>query len=364
VPSRPAERVAFLPAFQPLSYRGLGSGADPDAYLRENKAVPLNELVPSFPVDAALGYLAFRGDDRYVAALGAGAVVARPYLRTNYAALAYQWIETSPPRPVPERSRTLHAFPLLALTPPARVATIANEPFESAAFFGDLDPRSIATFEPTRATGNARKAWVDARLGIPLHPEWGSAFGGVATSSLAWLSLPRPAKGTSILAVTNGRIVDDAHQVVASASKELRWWPLPPHARAVRCGGTCVVVLQGTVPPHVPEHRPLRAVRPLAIAIFTPWLARATLPAVAHGTLRLNMGYDSGWAAYALGRALPHFRIDTAFNGWSVASAKPLEVTFVERPVAFQFVLQVIVVLVMFVLYILEIDAFYREREQ
>jgi len=359
VPADPATRVAFLPAFQPLQLGDTGSGVDPDAYVRTGYALPLNEFFPAFPVDAALAYAAFRGDDRRLAGLGATQLIARPYLQTNLHTLGFVWAETKPVEPRAQRSRSLPGIPLLSVGPLPAVATIANDPNASAVFFGDLSPQRIHAFGPTRATKDAAADWVDARLAIPAHPDWGTAFGGVLTTSANALPLPLPAAGTALLAQTDGRLLDDRGRIVAMAGDGLHWHPLATGARAVRCAGTCVVILQAEVPPRLPEDgAPLHA-RALDVTFITPWLARAHLPASTNGMLRLNVRYDPAWYAYGAGRALDHERLDTAFNGWKIATNGPLDLVFVERTAAAQFLLELAAAALLLALLGLEIAGYY-----
>ncbi|MHB8462895.1 MAG: hypothetical protein ACYDA1_09625, partial [Vulcanimicrobiaceae bacterium] len=88
--SKPQQRVALFPAFQPLSYRGQGSGYDPDLFDQSGGAIPINEFVPSFPANAALGYAWKDGDTRLLESLGVALIISRPYLNTNWTVLRYQ----------------------------------------------------------------------------------------------------------------------------------------------------------------------------------------------------------------------------------------------------------------------------------
>jgi len=363
-PADAQTRVALEPAFQPMmTADGRGSGVDPDAYVRRGAALPLNEFFPSYPIDSALGYAVFRGDDSYLRALSVAVVMARPYLQTNLETLHYQWIAMGGERER-QRARTLVPYPMLSLLPgPLATASIANRPDEAARFFGDTAPASVHRFVPSRGLNDARAAWVDARLAFPMHPEWGNAFGGVATQGAVPLSLPLDAAGSSLLAETDGALVDDAGRTVASRSTELHWWSLKPGTRQVVCRGTCIVALQGDVPAGLPEHRPMRGARPIAVDFVRPWLARAIVPANSSGTLRLNVRYDSAWRALADGRSLPHLRLDTTLNAWSVTTRAPLAVTFIETTAAVQLALELLAAVVIAGLFVNEALRAYRSRK-
>ena len=337
IPERPNERIALLPAFQPLSFEGRGSGTDPDAYARDGAATPLNEWFPSFPVDVALAYAERDGDDRELAALGVTQRIERPYLRSEIS-IPHSHRVDGGSHALPPRA----SMPLLSFRPErAPFVALGDHPDENAVFFGDVDPRSIHAIAPSHATIDPMRAWVDARLAVPRHPEDGSAFGGVLTTSALPLSLP-PAN--AVLARTDGELDDDRGRRIATPSASVRWWSLPHDARALRCHRTCVVVLTGDPPPGFPAHHrddPRQRVA-LPPRQLTPWLSVATLPA-GGGTLRYNVRYDAHWAAWTAGGWLPHTRIATAVNGWFVApSSSTRQVIIVEVVAAAQAALEVL----------------------
>lgn len=344
-PANPTARIALEPAFQPLTADGRGSGVDPDAYPRAGYAVPINEVMPAFPVDSALGFATFRHEERYLRALGVGAVIARPYLQTNFATLRYQWIAMNA-RTGAANGRVLDALPLLTVSraEPGR-ATIANHPDEAAVFFGDVGWSRLGRFWPDRSTNDAKASWVDARLAVPMHPQWGNAFGGVATQSAAPLALALPSAGTSLLAETDGRLADERGRTVVRRSDDLHWWPLRSGMRSLRCYGTCVVALQAAIPAGLPEHRPMGAFRACDVHFATPWLGSATLEPGTQGTLRLNVRYADAWQAFVADRPLAHVRLDTTLNAWHLGAqpaARATTVTFVETVAAWQFALEIL----------------------
>lgn len=319
IPLRPDERVALFPAFQPLSFEGRGSGTDPDAFIRADAAQPINEWFPSYPVDAALAYAERDGDNRELAALGVGARVTRPYFRTDTGTLRDQRIDI--PRLVHKQAfplERLAPMPLLSLrAEPPVIVSIGDNPAENALFFGDQHPDTVRTLTPTRATRDPARAWVDARLSVTTHPENGTAFGGVLTSGAGTLPI---AGATALLARVDGELRDDRNRLVAESGTRFRWRPLPNDARSVHCRGTCVIALAGTPPNNIPEHHldDARARTALPLRSLTAWLAVATLPPGAYGTLRYNVRYDAHWLAFANYDQLPHFRLDAALNGWIV----------------------------------------------
>jgi hypothetical protein len=341
IPMQPNQRIALLPAFQPLSFEGKGSGTDPDAYVRDGSATPLNEWFPSFPVDVALAYAERDGDDRAAAALGVMQVITRPYLHEN-AADPFAWIGSHLRlRHVRRHTEPTTPMPLLSLrsAPPTEVS-VGDHPDENAVFFGDLHPQAIHVITPSRETIDPSQAWIDARLAVRFQPEDGNAFGGVLTTSAVPLPIP-PAR--AVLARTDGELDDDLGRRIATATDFLRWWPLAPDARAVICRGTCVVVLTGEPPPRLASHSPDDPHQRTALAIrqLTPWLAVATL-SPAGGTLRYNVRYDAQWAAWA-GGWLPHVRLDAAVNGWIVRpSPASREVVLVEIVAVAQALLEIV----------------------
>lgn len=341
LPPDPTHRVALSPFFQPLGVRGKGSGVDPDAYVHVDRSLPFNEAFPLYPVDVALAKAAHVGDDRELAALAVSTVIARSYLATDYRSLRYQWPYRDPFRVVAQRTRKLAAAPILGFSMRGpQVATIANGSEENAVFFGDDDLARIRTFEPTRATNDPDVAWVDARLAVPLHPDWGTAFGGVTTRGAQPLDLPPHAAFPAVLALADGTLEDDAGHIVAERSSRLHWWPLAREARFLRCAGTCLVVLLGAPPPGLAEHASAQSLRPIDVRFATSWFATASVPANAAGYLRFDVRYDPAWVAVRSGRVLEHRRLATALNLWRL-DGSGRSIYFIERTVAIQFALEI-----------------------
>ncbi len=327
VANMPETRVALFPAFQPLSFEGRGSGFDPDAFVRAGKADPLNEFYPTFPVDVALARAQFAGDTRALAALGVTQVIARPYLRSRWEGLRYQLIE---PRRLPRadriRNRSVAGWPLLAVGRAPTIVSIGADPSENAVFFADLnraerrrfgvpDTARLIRYEPSRTSLNPHTGWVDARLSLALRPQWGTALGGVLTSTNASLDTK---DAVAILAQSSDAIVTDRGALIASSQPALHWWHLPAPGTRVRCRGDCVVVVGATWFPALREHAASASYRPVEATTFSPWFVAARVSPGDTGTLRYAVRYDRHWIALYRGRVLPHVRIAMALNGWLI----------------------------------------------
>jgi len=185
-PTNAARRVALLPAFQPFSIEGRGSGVDPDDYVRTGHASPLNEFFPTYPVDTALASADSLGYEGDLHALGAESVIHRDYFRSDFKQMKEVFVTALAPTRLRSGSRdATRVEPLLSLTPGAPpIASIANRPGEFAVFFGDGLGILTATYVPTPVANDVRRNWIDARLAFPRRPSWGNAFGGLATMSL------------------------------------------------------------------------------------------------------------------------------------------------------------------------------------
>ncbi len=341
-PANRQVRVALLPAFQPMSFEGRGSGVDPDAYARSGRATPLNDVLPQYPVDVALARIA-RGDASYARALGVGTVIDRPYLQSDVASLRSQRVDPGPLGDV-KAGRPIEApLPLLGIVAAPRIVTLADDPGGDGQFFGDGDPRAVARFRFSTETIDARQAWVDARLAAELEPELSSAFGGATTLSNLPIALPRGGPWHAVLALVRGELRTMTGRLVATTSPRMRWWPLPAGDAPLVCRGACTVALAGNPPPKLLENAPLGVFRPLEIAFVEPWLATALVPSGAHGALRLAIRYDPAWACITRGRFLDHVRLATTLDGWLLPSdARPRRAIFVDVVAALQAALELV----------------------
>jgi len=335
-------RVALLPAFQPMSFEGRGSGVDPDAYARSGRAAPLNEVLPEYPVDVALARLA-RGDASSARALGVLTVIDRPYLRSDVESLRQQRVDPGPLDGA-DVGRPLDApLPLLGIVAAPRIVTLADDLGGDGEFFGDGDPRAVARFRSSTETIDSRRTWVDARLAAQLDPAVASAFGGATTLSDVPIALPRGGPWHAVLAVVRGELRTTTGRLVATSSPRMRWWPLPAGDAPLLCRGACTVALAGNPPPRVVENAPRGAFRPLAVAFEEPWLASALVPPGAHGALRLAIRYDPAWLCIAGGRVLAHVRLATALDGWLLPDdAGPRRAVFIDIVAALQAALELL----------------------
>ncbi len=340
-PANVQVRVALLPAFQPMSFQGRGSGVDPDAYARSGRATPLNDVLPQYPVDVALARIA-RGDASYARALGVATVIDRPYLQSDIASLRSQRVDPGPLGDA-KVGRPLEApLPLLGIVAAPRIVTLADDPSGDGQFFGDSDPRAVARFRFSTETIDSRQAWVDARLAAELEPALSSAFGGATTLSDVPIARPRGGPWHAVLALVRGELRTMTGRLVATTSPRMRWWPLPAGDAPLVCRGACTVALAGNPPPLL-ENAPLGAFRPLEIAFVEPWLATTLVPSGAHGALRLAIRYDPAWVCIAGGRVLDHVRLATALDGWLLpGDARPRRAIFVDVVAALQAALELV----------------------
>ncbi len=357
VPAGRNVRFALLPAFQPMSYLGRGSGADPNVAARSNNVSSLNQYNPTYPADAALAVFEQSGDVRPLEALSVGSIIVRPWLRTERTALASQW-----PLPVPSRRAhaaqtiLLRPAPELALLPMPDIGALDTRVGSGNVFFGDAAkvrgplvpaqwkqlPAIVPIAQPT-IQRSAREGWVDARLAFAERPDLAQAFGGALTTDPRAL-LPIRDDLSALVFVDGALLASDGH-VVTRTTHGYRWVRIPAGTRAVRCNGLCVVAAQGD-PPRSPLEPPPRTAQAVDFRLVFPWLAVAMLPPGPQGTVRYNVTYDGGWRAYLGGARLTHLRIDAAVNGWLVPARSRAQRLFIfEAPAAVEFVLELLAAL-------------------
>jgi len=314
LPETPDARVALYPAFQPLQYRGLGSGLDPDMFEQDGRAIPINDAFPNYPAANALA-VSLRGDPSQLAALAVGSIVERPYFEQADGKPARR---SAPARPSDRSStRAIAAYPLLGIVdgePP--VAAIARDPRRTATFFGDAPSgktpavRDFLVIPAPRLSTEAADAWIDARLAFRFHPEIATRFGGAFTTSRSPLPI---ARGAWILAWTDGRLLSDDGRTIARRSGGLAWKSVPDDTTSVRCAGSCAVIGTADRPPARAEG-PLLRPRRVRFEELEPWLLRAAVPDHAPATLRLAMRYETSWTL--LGAGAEHVRLAGDLNGW------------------------------------------------
>ncbi|HEY9085193.1 MAG TPA: hypothetical protein VIN40_04550 [Candidatus Tyrphobacter sp.] len=343
-------RFALIPAFQPLAFEGRGSGADPDAYARAQNVTPLNQYLPRYPAEAALGAFLGNGDTRALRALSVSEIVERPRLASRSRALAQQWAfprDVLPPASHGNRRMMLAALPELSLIGMPAVGTLDRRLGSGNVFFADaarvrgaLVPRSwsalgrVTPIEAENAYIHPDQGWVDARLAFAQRPSLAQGIGGVLTTNArAPLHLRA---GVPALVWVDGTLHAQNGAVVARTTRGYRWVALRSDVDTVECTGTCVVAAQGS-PPAAPLEPPSQAYEGVAFAAVTPWLVRASLPPGPAGALRYNVAYDDQWSAYLGGVRLTHLRLDTSANGWLLpARRRPLPLLVLQRAAAAQ----------------------------
>jgi len=340
-PAGTSYRVAYLPAFQPLTYQGHGSGIDPDAFARPGQMTPLNESIPAYPVDAALAS-AYFGDLRSLSALSVAQIIARPYYASDWRILQYQLAFRRPFGKSSVGTRALKALPIAVLYAAAPQTVTIGDALDENSVTSVM--QSAQRFAPDRSTIDPKRAWIDARTAFIKRPAWGNPWGGVATSSR--IALPLPHGTVSVLAQTTGRLANDRDDNVATRTGSLRWWNLPPGSRALQCAGECIVVAALPYSPRGPEHAPAPPYTEIPLRVLTPWLATAELPPSNEATLRYNVRYDRHWTAYADRTPLEHVALDGIVNGWVVGpSSATRHIVLIESLAAIQLFLEILAAL-------------------
>jgi hypothetical protein len=341
-PASVSERVAFLPAFQPLSLNGRGSGRDPDTVVPSGHAMSLNEFLPGYPVDRVLAQLESEGLDGPAEALGVAEIIVRPTLATDIETLQVQ-ARFPVQRSLRVRThRTENPWPIVGVVPPPTLASIADDPREDAVSIADSSAASGKTATHLvlpagdRRISDATKGWVDARLLVRFHPEWATASGGILTASAMPFRLP-PAR--RVLAAAFGKLMDQDNNLIAD-QPELQWLSLPPRAVAVFCEGACIVAALGNPPASVPPHGPYIEPAARSWHYVMPWLAVVSLNPQDAGTLRFAVRYDRWWVALDRLSALRHVRLASSLNGWSIPIDHGRRVILIEGVAAAQFFLE------------------------
>lgn len=310
----PAFRFALMPPFQPLSFHGHGSGADPDVFARTDGSTPLNAYSPTIAAASALDTYARTGDPARLAALGVRTVVVRPYLRPagGHAAAAAQAHET----------HVRDAIPLFSLLRHAPRVSTPSRPGTGAIFFADTasaPARRVRTLRAAATASDPARGWVDAWQAFAAHPALAEPFGGVYTRSRRELAVAAP----FVLAWVDGELRGGHGERLSGPTHHYAWIRLDRSTRRLRCLGRCVVLYQGLPPPLPVTVAPVPW-KPLAFRAL-PFLIYAT-SAPASGILRMNAGYSAHWFALRVRplRVLAHVRIDGTANGWYLAGTRGL----------------------------------------
>ncbi len=324
IAAAPFERVALLPAFQPLQLRGDGGdGADPDAHTYPSAVTVVNEYLPSYPVDMALANYEELGATGALRGLGVSEVLARPWLvsRSNGAIGLVGASLARARRGAASEVIRYVSDPAGLFSRCERTQTVAlgNVPGACAVFFGDASPSrfDVMPLEPARGAIDPKTDWIDARFAFAALPQLAQGIGGVFTVSTRLYRL-RPDRATLIF--VRGTLFDAGNNAVLDrANGRFRWIARSPES--VRCAGICELVAQAQRVPLVPLNARPSPVAPLEFRSVTPWFYFVEPPNSRQGLLRFNARYDRGWIAVAGGRILPHLRIDLATNGWQLADA-------------------------------------------
>lgn len=313
LPGSPTVRTLLLPEIQPLSLNGRGSGFDFDAFPQKGRSLPINTFFPSFPATTMpLGRRKFKIEAE---ALGVQYVISRPYLQSDARALAETF---RLPRTSLAVVRRLHPYPILGLVSEApKVVAIGKSMASFGVSFADIGMTpAFIPIQPSREFANPQRGWVDARIMFAAYPQIATRYGGTFTRSAASLALPT--QGASILAWTDGEIVDKRGRRLVPRFEGLRWWPRRSAAE-LRCRGVCAVIAVGDPPTAENEGPVLRPVR-VSFQELTPWLYRAWMPTHGACWLRFSEQYDASW--HLLGAAaLAHIRLDESLNAWELPGA-------------------------------------------
>jgi hypothetical protein len=319
VAAPPFTRVAFLPAFQPLSLRnGGGDGADPDAFVYPGEVPTLNEYLPTYPVDMALARYEQSGDAQALRALGVAEVVARPWLVSKTQGgigLAATSLESrTRPRGVPPIRYLSGATPLLSQCETWRVVGIENRLGACDVFFGDAP--GYLPIRPVVAPSDSidpRTAWIDARLAFAEAPDLAQAIGGALTQSTAPLGVEA---NSWLFAYVRGALVGSDGRELARSRGAFVWLRLPAGVTSVACMGLCELVAKAVQAPDLAFRRDRARTRALEFRRFASWLYVVAANSGSQELLRFNDRYDPAWVAFAGGHALQHVRVDMAVNGW------------------------------------------------
>lgn len=325
VSAREFTRIALLPAFQPLALRADGGdGADPDAHDYTGNVTPLNEYLPSYPVDMALARYEREGDVAALQDLGVSEIVPRPWLTSlsngTVGLAASSLAVATKPSQISSAPLSLQAMPLISQCATPRVVALAQRLNACDIFFGDAAGRypKVSAMRATSDSIDARTDWIDARLAFAAVPALAQGVGGVLTQS----RVPFPIERGALLAYVRGQLFDERGGVLASIDQgAFRWIVIPPAVTAVRCAGLCELVAQTPVLPRMELASAASPAIALSFRKLLPWLyvvGDAIAPA---SLLRFNERFDPGWLAIDHSRILPHVRVDMAINGWMFREA-------------------------------------------
>jgi hypothetical protein len=331
VAAMPDTRYALLPAFQPFSFNGRGSGADPDATLRAHGVAPINEYLPSYPVSTALAKAEYFGDTTDLSNLGVTSVSCRPWLKSVGDALRAVGVRGSTSS-TSCSTRAIRSAPIVAVAGLPGVEP--GVPVLGDGNIALLDATDGFAVAKTLAPGsfNGAKEWIDAQFIERERPYVASAYGGVYTNTKA----PYPiAKGEWLL-FTGALESNTGREEVSRPG--YRWVRFD--GNEVTCMDECVIALSGsrTPPPATAIHHRWK---PVLWRSITPWLLRVDIARGSAEQLAYREAFDPAWTLIAGGRDTPHVRVDGAFNSWLLPERDRDEVGWmVERVAAVQALLE------------------------
>lgn len=331
VPERQAtERVILLPAFQPMSYNGAGSGYDPRLWQFPGAINPLLGYQMTYPVDAAVGAYIISRDGRDLASLGVSECIGRPRMETAGVALREQrvYLQDLGANTCGGKERAEISSPTALFQVLSAPRTVIYPPrfSDDALFFSDSprpvkgrqDPWPPMIFS-ANATGGVdpKKGWVDASSVFAAHPNLGQGIGGAYTES----TLPyKVAPGGYLLAWMRGSLESSAGQVLVSANGSYRWLSLT-NVRAVRCSGQCMLVLENRYlpTPYLPVG--IHGYGTVKWREVTPFIRFVEVRHRGRSVLKMNERYSPAWVAMSRWKPLEHIRLGSSINGWALDGA-------------------------------------------
>ncbi len=350
--ARENSRFALLPALQPMSFAGRGSGINPDAVVLPGNVVPINTPEFSFPESSALMSYEATGDVRWLAALSVSRVFVLPYFRSDAATLKFQEALPLPKSSSPVRSRTLQYLPELTLDDVPSVDALPAPPWENRIFFGDASiadgtdvpqdwhrmPRVVPIVPPEHAVA-ASEGWVDVRSAFVSMPDLAQGLGGAVTTNPDAILPVDPSE--EALVYVRGRLDDASGRLLSKSTAGYAWIDIRG-ARAVRCVGLCVVAAQTSRPSHLAAPSQSGCAAVLQFSQPAPWLAVVDLPRAPTCLMRYNVRFDPHWNAYDGMRRMAHVAIDSMFNGWIVpAHDVSYRLILIETVAALQWLAQI-----------------------
>ena len=332
-----SSRYALMPPFQPLSYRGSGSGADPLYAGLSFTSAPVNALLSRYPANAALAEYWQKGDVTDLRRLGTDVIQCRSGFSVASGATIYYHVRAARSQVCESGDVAVdHPASMVAFQKEAVTCTLCSAVAAGNRFFGDLAAYKGHFYfvPPLRQFADPKRGWVDARLEFAGMPDLAQPLGGAfTTQSKQPLVLT---KAPFALVNVRGELRDEHGTLVAKNTRGYQWVPIA--ATSVYCTGMCVVAGTGN-PPNAPLNGQVQNATPVAYGAPCAWFLSVDLNAGGSGIIRLIETYAPGWVAltYPDMRPLPHLRLDATFNGWSVGQHGTMRIILVNAPTVLQF---------------------------